>query len=45
MPCKYGKTSFDYSKYISKEILQCEEIKEFFMTKKEVDVGPLIVSL
>ncbi|KYO18832.1 lysosomal-trafficking regulator isoform D [Alligator mississippiensis] len=45
MPCKYGKTSFDYSKYISKEILQCEEIKEFFMTKKEVDVGPLIESL
>ncbi|XP_019382698.1 PREDICTED: lysosomal-trafficking regulator isoform X1 [Gavialis gangeticus] len=45
MPCKYGKTSFDYSKYISKDILQCEQIKELFMTKKEVDVGPLIESL
>ncbi|XP_041270135.1 lysosomal-trafficking regulator [Onychostruthus taczanowskii] len=45
MPCKYGKTLTDCSKYISKEILQCEQIKELFMTKKEVDVGPLIESL
>ncbi|NWX51324.1 LYST regulator, partial [Steatornis caripensis] len=45
MPCKYGKTSTDFSKYISKEILQCEHIKEHFMAKKEVDVGPLIESL
>lgn len=44
MPCKYGKTLTDFSKYISKEILQWEQIKELFMTKKEVDVGPLIVS-
>lgn len=44
MPCKYGKTLIDCSKYISKEILQCEQIKELFMTKKEVDVGLLIVS-
>ncbi|KFV61148.1 Lysosomal-trafficking regulator, partial [Dryobates pubescens] len=45
MPCKYGKTSTDCSKYISKEILQCEQIKELFMAKKEVDVGPLIENL
>ncbi|XP_005291247.2 lysosomal-trafficking regulator isoform X3 [Chrysemys picta bellii] len=45
MPCKYGKTMTDYSKYISKDILQCEQIKELFMKKKEVDVGPLIESL
>ncbi|NWX18378.1 LYST regulator, partial [Aegotheles bennettii] len=45
MPCKYGKTVTNFSKYISKEILQCEEIKEIFMAKKEVDVGPLIESL
>lgn len=43
MPCKYGKTLAECSKYISKDILQCEQIKELFMTKKEVDVGPLIV--
>ncbi|XP_054255258.1 lysosomal-trafficking regulator isoform X2 [Indicator indicator] len=45
MPCKYGKTSTDCSKYINKEILQCEQIKELFMAKKEVDVGPLIENL
>uniref|UniRef100_A0A8B9ZKU4 Lysosomal trafficking regulator n=1 Tax=Anas platyrhynchos TaxID=8839 RepID=A0A8B9ZKU4_ANAPL len=45
MPCKYGKTLAECSKYISKDILQCEQIKELFMTKKEVDVGPLIESL
>ncbi|XP_065486598.1 lysosomal-trafficking regulator isoform X3 [Caloenas nicobarica] len=45
MPCKYGKALTDFSKYISKEILQCEEIKELFMARKEVDVGPLIESL
>ncbi|KFP42398.1 Lysosomal-trafficking regulator, partial [Chlamydotis macqueenii] len=45
MPCKYGKTLTDCSKYISKEILQCEQIKELFMARKEVDVGLLIESL
>ncbi|XP_068795056.1 lysosomal-trafficking regulator isoform X2 [Struthio camelus] len=45
MPCKYGKTLTDCSKYISKDILQCEQIKELFMAKKEVDIGPLIESL
>lgn len=45
MPCKYGKSIPNYSKYIDKEILQCEQIKELLLTKKEVDTGPLIVSL
>ncbi|XP_077201679.1 lysosomal-trafficking regulator isoform X3 [Paroedura picta] len=45
MPCKYGKTITDYSKYIDKETLQCEQIKEFLMTKREVDTGPLIENL
>ncbi|NXI45336.1 LYST regulator, partial [Galbula dea] len=45
MPCKYGKILTDCSKYISKEILQCEQIKELFLARKEVDVGPLIESL
>ncbi|OXB55541.1 hypothetical protein ASZ78_002654 [Callipepla squamata] len=45
MPCKYGKTLTECSKYISKDILQCEQIKELLMAKKEVDVGPLIESL
>ncbi|XP_049998401.1 lysosomal-trafficking regulator isoform X2 [Alexandromys fortis] len=45
MPCKYGKPVIDYSKYINKEILRCEQIRELFMTKKDVDIGFLIESL
>ncbi|XP_044530512.1 lysosomal-trafficking regulator [Gracilinanus agilis] len=45
MPCKYGKPVNDYSKYISKEILQCEQIRELFMTQKEVDIDLLIEGL
>ncbi|XP_063162622.1 lysosomal-trafficking regulator isoform X2 [Candoia aspera] len=45
MPCKYGKPITNYSKYIDKEILQCEQIKELLMTKKEVDTGPLTENL
>ncbi|CAH6809584.1 Lyst [Phodopus roborovskii] len=45
MPCKYGKPVNDYSKYIDKEILRCEQIRDLFMTKKGVDVGLLIESL
>nr|XP_056708316.1 lysosomal-trafficking regulator isoform X1 [Euleptes europaea] len=45
MPCKYGNAITDYSKYIDKEILQCEQLKEFLMTKRVVDTGPLIESL
>ncbi|XP_021035694.1 lysosomal-trafficking regulator isoform X3 [Mus caroli] len=45
MPCKYGKPVIDYSKYINKEILRCDEIRDLFMTKKEVDIGLLIESL
>ncbi|XP_037366283.1 lysosomal-trafficking regulator [Talpa occidentalis] len=45
MPCKYGKPINDYSKYINKEILQCEQIRELFLTKKDVDIGLLIESL
>ncbi|EHB05208.1 Lysosomal-trafficking regulator [Heterocephalus glaber] len=45
MPCKYGKPVNDYSKYINKDILRCEQIRELFMTKKDVDIGLLIESL
>ncbi|XP_069340666.1 lysosomal-trafficking regulator [Eulemur rufifrons] len=45
MPCKYGQPVNDYSKYINKEILQCEQIRELFMTKKDLDIGLLIESL
>ncbi|XP_066881781.1 lysosomal-trafficking regulator [Kogia breviceps] len=45
MPCKYGKPVNDYSKYINKEILRCEQIRELFMTNKDVDIGLLIENL
>ncbi|KAK2086013.1 hypothetical protein P7K49_035438 [Saguinus oedipus] len=45
MPCKYGKPANDYSKYINKEILQCEQIRELFMTKKDVDIGVLTYTI
>ncbi|XP_063116159.1 lysosomal-trafficking regulator isoform X3 [Cavia porcellus] len=45
MPCKYGKPVNDYSKYINKDILRCEQIRELFMSKKDVDIGLLIESL
>ncbi|XP_045154147.1 lysosomal-trafficking regulator [Echinops telfairi] len=44
MPCKYGKQVNDYSKYINKEILQSKQIRELFMTNKDVDIGLLIVT-
>ncbi|XP_013360148.1 PREDICTED: lysosomal-trafficking regulator isoform X3 [Chinchilla lanigera] len=45
MPCKYGKPVNDYSKYINKDILRCEQIRELFMSKKDVDIDLLIESL
>ncbi|XP_053461184.1 lysosomal-trafficking regulator isoform X1 [Nycticebus coucang] len=45
MPCKHGKPVNDYCRYINKDILQCEQIRELFMTKKEVDISLLIESL
>ncbi|XP_059533375.1 lysosomal-trafficking regulator isoform X5 [Myotis daubentonii] len=45
MPCKHGTPASDYSKYINKDILQCDQIRELFMTKKDVDIGLLIESL
>ncbi|XP_031215289.1 lysosomal-trafficking regulator isoform X3 [Mastomys coucha] len=45
MPCKYGKPAIDYSKYINKDILRCDEIRDLFMMKKDVDVDLLIESL
>ncbi|XP_074079064.1 lysosomal-trafficking regulator [Macrotis lagotis] len=45
MPCKYGKPVNDHSKYINKEILQCEHIRELFMTQKDVDIDLLIEGL
>ncbi|XP_078398112.1 lysosomal-trafficking regulator isoform X2 [Cetorhinus maximus] len=45
MPCKYGKPQANYSKYVTLEILQCDQISEFLMKYKEVDAGPLVDGL
>ncbi|XP_055491132.1 lysosomal-trafficking regulator isoform X3 [Leucoraja erinacea] len=45
MPCKFGKIQANYSKYVTLEILQCDQIKEVIMNNKEVDTGPLVDSL
>uniref|UniRef100_A0A8C4XEE4 Lysosomal trafficking regulator n=1 Tax=Erpetoichthys calabaricus TaxID=27687 RepID=A0A8C4XEE4_ERPCA len=45
MPCKYGKSKLNYSKYISLERLQCEKLKELLMKNSDVDTGPLVESL
>ncbi|MBN3312843.1 LYST regulator, partial [Atractosteus spatula] len=45
MPCKYGKPGLRFSKYITLEGLQCEELKELLMKNREIDPGPLIESL
>ncbi|XP_078069513.1 lysosomal-trafficking regulator isoform X3 [Mustelus asterias] len=45
MPCKYGKPQANYSKYVTLEILQCDQISEFLMKYKEVDTGPLVDGL
>uniref|UniRef100_A0A8C5M6R0 Lysosomal trafficking regulator n=1 Tax=Leptobrachium leishanense TaxID=445787 RepID=A0A8C5M6R0_9ANUR len=41
MPCKYGKIVTDHSKYISKELLQNNEIKDLLMKNREIDIGHL----
>ncbi|XP_041043517.1 lysosomal-trafficking regulator isoform X2 [Carcharodon carcharias] len=45
MPCKYGKPQANYSKYVTLEILQCDQISDFLMKYKEVDAGPLVDGL
>ncbi|XP_066553225.1 lysosomal-trafficking regulator isoform X2 [Amia ocellicauda] len=45
MPCKYGKPSMHFSKYVTLEGLQCEEVRELLMKSKEVDPAPLVESL
>ncbi|KAG7492927.1 hypothetical protein MATL_G00019380 [Megalops atlanticus] len=45
MPCKYGKPGDNFSKYVTREGLQCNQVRELLMKNMEVDTGPLIESL
>lgn len=45
MPCKYGKPSVTFSKFVTQEGLKCEHVREILMKSKDVDTTTLVVSL
>lgn len=45
MPCKYGKHSGTFSKFVTQEGLKCEHVQELLTKNKDVDTTALIVSL
>uniref|UniRef100_A0A671VJQ1 Lysosomal trafficking regulator n=1 Tax=Sparus aurata TaxID=8175 RepID=A0A671VJQ1_SPAAU len=45
MPCKYGKPSGTFSKFVTEEALKCEVVRELLMKSKDVDTTALVESL
>ncbi|KAJ8285031.1 hypothetical protein COCON_G00038810 [Conger conger] len=45
MPCKYGKPQDKFSKYATREALQCPQVRQLLMKSREVDTSPLIETL
>lgn len=45
MPCKYGKPSGTFSKFVTEEGLKCEHVRELMMKNKDVDTTALVVSI
>lgn len=45
MPCRYGKPSGTFSKFVTEEGLKCEHVRELLMKNKDVDTTALVVSL
>ncbi|XP_053188690.1 lysosomal-trafficking regulator isoform X1 [Scomber japonicus] len=45
MPCKYGKPSGTFSKFVTEEGLKCEQVRELLMKSKDVDTTALVESL
>ncbi|XP_028280141.1 lysosomal-trafficking regulator isoform X8 [Parambassis ranga] len=45
MPCKYGKPSVTFSKFVTQEGLKCEHVREILMKSKDVDTTSLVESL
>uniref|UniRef100_A0A3B3QSJ6 Lysosomal trafficking regulator n=1 Tax=Paramormyrops kingsleyae TaxID=1676925 RepID=A0A3B3QSJ6_9TELE len=43
MPCKYGKARVQLSRYVTREGLQCERVRELLMRNRHADTAPLIV--
>lgn len=44
MPCKYGKPSRTFSKFVSEEGLKYEHVREVLMRSQDVDTTVLVVS-
>uniref|UniRef100_A0A8C7INE5 Lysosomal trafficking regulator n=1 Tax=Oncorhynchus kisutch TaxID=8019 RepID=A0A8C7INE5_ONCKI len=45
MPCKYGKPSGTFSKYVTTDGLKCDTVRELMMKHKDVDTAALIECL
>ncbi|XP_024863409.2 lysosomal-trafficking regulator isoform X1 [Kryptolebias marmoratus] len=45
MPCKYGKPSGSFSKFVSQEGLKSEHVREILMRNKDIDTTALVESL
>ncbi|XP_048862942.1 lysosomal-trafficking regulator isoform X4 [Brienomyrus brachyistius] len=45
MPCKYGKARVQLSRYVTREGLQCEAVRELLMKNRDADTSPLIENL
>uniref|UniRef100_A0A3Q3VK87 Uncharacterized protein n=1 Tax=Mola mola TaxID=94237 RepID=A0A3Q3VK87_MOLML len=42
MPCKYGKPSGTFSKFVTEEVLKCGRVRELLMKNKDVDTTALV---
>nr|XP_015799444.2 lysosomal-trafficking regulator isoform X1 [Nothobranchius furzeri]XP_054605786.1 lysosomal-trafficking regulator isoform X1 [Nothobranchius furzeri] len=45
MPCKYGKSSGSFSKFVTEEGLKCEHMREILMKNKDIDTTALVENL
>ncbi|XP_067381634.1 lysosomal-trafficking regulator isoform X1 [Channa argus] len=45
MPCKYGKPSGKFSKFVTEEELKCEQVREILIKNQDVDTTVLVESL
>ncbi|XP_041921908.1 lysosomal-trafficking regulator isoform X3 [Alosa sapidissima] len=45
MPCKYGKPRGTFSKYVTQEGLQCEQVRDLLMRNGDMDTSQLMENL
>lgn len=44
MPCKYGKPTGIFTKFVTEDSLRSEHVRELFIKNKDVDIAALVVS-